>query len=201
MPSHLSAALNAVHAETALAYGLKQDASEWFSQQDFFFCRGLSRGQERSCASNWSLEKALTVLAATPPTTPKCLPYTPFATNRCAYKCPGNAKPHPDVTTGKFWFQNLGQPADAQQWIRQHGPVLTSMKLYKEHLFSFLEKTPGGIYRGPGAREGWREAGRIELCGGSSSVRHAHMLLPHRGPRSVGVGLVLTMTAAGTPRW
>jgi len=139
------------HAETALAVALKQEATAWASPQDIHFCSGLKKEEERNCRTGWLVRSALAVLAAAPPKTPSCLPYAPRASNPCAYKC---RSINPDVSTGAFKTAQLLSEVDIQQWIRQHGPVVTSMQLYKDNHDTFFEKNPGGIYKGPGVEGG-----------------------------------------------
>jgi hypothetical protein len=141
------AAAAAAAAETALAVGLKKDASAWFSPQDFFFCSSLAKGTERTCRSSWLIEPALAALVAAAPTTPTCLPYAPLARNPCFYKC---RDINPDVPTGRFIYARLTNEVDMQHWIQLKGAVVTGMQVSPD-LFTFLKSTPNSVYRGPGA--------------------------------------------------
>lgn len=130
----------------ALAVGTKRDATTWFSLQDFYFCSSLAPGTERTCRSSWLIEPALAALVARTPVAAHCLPYAPRASAPCAYRC---RDINTDVPTGRFLYTRLTSEVDIQQWIRKHGPVLSSMQVHPD-LFNFLADNSDGVYKGPG---------------------------------------------------
>ena len=108
-------------AASAVACGLLEDAtSSSLSEQDFFFCRATSLGEERNCASTWSLSAgvaALMRLTSTGelPVLERCMPYSPSSMGevKCLYDC---KSVDPTLKGGTFKFVQLDEPWLVRVW-------------------------------------------------------------------------------------
>jgi hypothetical protein len=86
--------------------------------------------------------------------TAACLPYNPdlvglksqqlLCTPPDLQKC----TTRPTAVQGSFQFEALSDPPQVQRHIRNHGGVLTRVRLYPDFK-PFFEATPDGVYMGP----------------------------------------------------
>jgi hypothetical protein len=102
-------------AASAAACGLLEDAtSSSMSEQDFFFCRATALGEERNCASTWSLAAGVSALmrltaAGELPVLERCMPYSPSAMGEvgCSYDC---KSVDATIKGGAFKYVQLDEP-------------------------------------------------------------------------------------------
>lgn len=133
-------------AETAVAVALQKDATTWFSTGYFYFC--TSGGEERSCQTEWTLTGALQTLVQEASTgtlvTEQCFPYTTTTTSHTCSDAPCKDV-YPDLATGEFHYSQLYDVIEMQQWIRDHGPVLTPLAVHDDFK-PFFKAKPRGVY-------------------------------------------------------
>ncbi|KAI8470603.1 MAG: hypothetical protein J3K34DRAFT_254243 [Monoraphidium minutum] len=173
-------------AEAAVSAALGKDASarKW-SVQDLHFCLSKSDGESKSCRSS-----ASSVLDVLKPfvSSPRslvleaCLPYTapdaPLDDDLCQTQC---SDVDPDLKAGgKFEYVQLNSAWEVQQHIRTWGAAITRLDIYDDFK-PFFEKTPGGVYAGPGRGAKFLE-GHAVLLVGYDANKGAYLIKNSWGP-------------------
>jgi hypothetical protein len=137
-------------AQSAMACALGENASSQLSEHDFFFCKTVAPGEERSCTSSWTVYEAVQALVRTTnsriyPVTERCMPNTYTTTRSCAAGCQDTL---PALSKGTFRYVKLGTGWEVQEWIRKHGSVITRLDVYSD-MKPFFAKNRSGVYNGP----------------------------------------------------
>lgn len=75
------------------------------SEQDFFFCKSVSPGEERTCSSSWSMKDGVDALVSLQfakryPVTESCMPWDPTGAS-CSYEC---EDVEPELKQGTFGY-------------------------------------------------------------------------------------------------
>lgn len=141
-------------AEAAVAATLNVPASQvHLSKTYLYYCTEPGN----TCASGWELVAALSNFrrrATTSYPSVQCRPNSGTtllqATVLKQQLCPQRPCEQTLADRGEFTWKNISSVWDAQDHIRQHGAVITSMSLFKDprrndtyHLRSFYESKPG----------------------------------------------------------
>jgi hypothetical protein len=97
-------------AQSAVACALQEDASSQLSEQDFFFCKTVAHGEERSCTSSWTIAEAVQALVDVTnkkqyPLLERCMPNTFGAGASCQADCWDTL---PALAKGTFKYTKLG---------------------------------------------------------------------------------------------
>jgi hypothetical protein len=137
-------------AQSAIGCALGQNASSQLSEHDFFFCKAVAPGEERSCTSSWTVFEAVQALVRTTnsrmyPVTERCMPNTYTTTRSCAARCQDTL---PALSQGTFRYVKLGTAWEVQEWIRKHGSVITRLNVFSD-MRPFFAKYRSGVYNGP----------------------------------------------------
>eukprot|EP00775_Hariotina_reticulata_P004062 gene4062-4309_t len=135
------------------------------TEQDFFFCKSVANGEERTCSSSWQLKPAVEAFIALInskqyPVLERCMQYDPSSLN-CAEDC---QEILPDLKLGTFTYVKLDNIWDMQEHIRNFGSVVAGIDIYDDFL-PFFSKTPGGVYLGHGAKAKFVTRHAIQIVG------------------------------------
>jgi hypothetical protein len=145
----------AAAADLAVAFALRRNASEvdGISPHDLYHCNSGGK----FCRTGWSYRDALDSLISRTADgtlrTAACLPYNPdlvgLKTQQMLCKPPDPQKcvTRPTALQGTFEYQSFSDPVQVQRHIRNHGGVLTRVRLFPDFK-SFFDASQDGIYVG-----------------------------------------------------
>jgi hypothetical protein len=179
----------AAAADLAVAFALRRNASEvdGISPHDLYHCNT----EGRLCRTGWSYRGALDALKSRTADgtlrTAACLPYNPdllgLKSQQLLCKPPDPARciTRPTALQGTFEYQFISDPVQVQRHIRNHGGVLTRVRLYPDFKPFFLA-SPDGIYMGPSStalNDSSSNGNNSQLTGTTGIVEHAVVLVAY----------------------
>ncbi|WIA37148.1 hypothetical protein OEZ86_014109 [Tetradesmus obliquus] len=152
-------------AQSAMACALKQDASSSISEQDFFFCKSVSQGEERTCSSSWSMRQGIEALVAISvagkhPVIEDCMPWNP-SNPTCSYDC---QDVEGMLKQGSFSYVRLDSAWEMQEHIRNWGSVVTRLDVHSDFKPFFAVK-PAGVYPGHGPKATFVTSHAVQVVG------------------------------------
>uniref|UniRef100_A0A383WDA4 Peptidase C1A papain C-terminal domain-containing protein n=1 Tax=Tetradesmus obliquus TaxID=3088 RepID=A0A383WDA4_TETOB len=152
-------------AQSAMACALKQDASSSISEQDFFFCKSVSQGEERTCSSSWSMRQGIEALVAMSvagkyPVIEDCMPWNP-SNPTCSYDC---QDVQGMLKQGSFSYVRLDSAWEMQEHIRNWGSVVTRLDVHSDFK-PFFAKNPSGVYPGHGPKTTFVTSHAVQVVG------------------------------------